>query len=318
MSDGTGIDWAARPSTIDPRGYVLVRFPDHPRADVRGYVYEHLLVAERTLGRSLRDGERVRHLDNQPGNNRPENLAVQCLDYESTAPCACGCGTVLTRLDSTGRERRYVSGHNPMPSPTRDAILAALAASPVDCLTTAAIMRTTRLTRPAARVALSKLTKAGKVERPRVGYYRLPGSTAAFPPVRRPRPKCELGAGLRPAVKEALTEDFGGLCAYGCGRPATAWDHLIPWTKGGSFKSAGNAVPACDPCNQSKNDGHPGPWVARALAADYSADAMENVICVAIAWGMADPDDFWEDDERGNVLDGQVWEQFPDDVKVRT
>jgi hypothetical protein len=88
-------------------------------------------------------------------------------------------------------------------------------------------------------------------------------------------------------------EDFGGLCAYGCGRTATTWDHLIPWSAGGRFAWPGNAVPACAKCNCAKNGSHPGPWVARALAAEYSADAMTDIVALAVSWGMADPDDLF-------------------------
>lgn len=293
MSDGTHIQWTDAPRITDPRGYVLIRLASHTRADMRGYVYEHVLVAEQSLGRPLSRGERVRHIDNNPGNNRPDNLDVRVpLDRKSTIACACGCGTRMTALDQSGRKRSYVSGHNPAPSPGRDGVLKALSASPATCLTPLEVAVVTGISRRAAAVALSKLARTKAVERPRVGYYRLPGSAAAFPPPLRKRPKYELGAGLSADTKEFLTEDFGGLCAYGCGSPAAAWDHLIPWSSGGSFRWPGNAVPACDRCNQSKNDSAPGPWVTRAFAADYSRVAMEQVITLAVVAGMADPDDF--------------------------
>jgi len=38
---------------IDSRGYVLVQVPSHPRATRGGYVYEHILVTEKVLGRPI-------------------------------------------------------------------------------------------------------------------------------------------------------------------------------------------------------------------------------------------------------------------------
>ncbi len=57
-------------------GYVLIRNPEHPRADARGYVYQHVLVAESRLGRSLRSGEEVHHVNGCKDDNRPSNLRV--------------------------------------------------------------------------------------------------------------------------------------------------------------------------------------------------------------------------------------------------
>lgn len=41
-----------------------------------GYVYEHILIMEKELGRSLIKGEEVHHLDFDRSNNRPSNLIV--------------------------------------------------------------------------------------------------------------------------------------------------------------------------------------------------------------------------------------------------
>jgi hypothetical protein len=57
-------------------GYILVLKPDHPRADNRGYVPEHTVVAEKVLGRMLHKNEVAHHINGCPDDNRPENLHV--------------------------------------------------------------------------------------------------------------------------------------------------------------------------------------------------------------------------------------------------
>jgi hypothetical protein len=59
---------------------VLAYQPTHPNADHRGYVYEHILIAEVALGRYLKSPEEVHHVDEDPGNNSPRNLVI-CHDH---------------------------------------------------------------------------------------------------------------------------------------------------------------------------------------------------------------------------------------------
>lgn len=61
---------------IDKDGYVLVKANDHPNCDRHGYVREHRLVMERTLGRLLTADEVVHHKDGDKQNNDPDNLEV--------------------------------------------------------------------------------------------------------------------------------------------------------------------------------------------------------------------------------------------------
>lgn len=62
--------------TVDKSGYILRFRPEHPRANVRGYVREHRLVMEQKLGRYLLPGEVVHHIDDDRGNNHPDNLEL--------------------------------------------------------------------------------------------------------------------------------------------------------------------------------------------------------------------------------------------------
>lgn len=118
--------------TVDPRGYVLIRVgTDHHLADVRGYAYEHRMVAETMLGRRLLSDEEVHHDDEDKSNNVPLNLIVAKNHHEHSAlhrnpdsklrmpdeenpvvECLCGCGAQFLKYDALGRPRSFISGHN--------------------------------------------------------------------------------------------------------------------------------------------------------------------------------------------------------------
>lgn len=57
-------------------GYIRVLAPEHPYADTRGYVFEHRLVMEAHLGRTLLPTEVVHHINGIPNDNRIENLQL--------------------------------------------------------------------------------------------------------------------------------------------------------------------------------------------------------------------------------------------------
>ena len=178
--------------TVASNGYVLVRVGrSHHLADVRGYAYEHRVVAERTIGRRLRRGEIVHHIDGDKQNNDGSNLEVHATaaehHYEHRSPeskhrlrkpgqgnptilCACGCRSKLRRFDNSGRPRAFVSGHNPQRAPTRSTILRLLTDGPMhrDMLA----LRGGRSAHAVA-TALSKLRAAGRVEPIGAGRWRL-------------------------------------------------------------------------------------------------------------------------------------------------
>lgn len=175
--------------SIASNGYVLIRVgKEHHLADVRGYAYEHRLVAEQKLGRRLLPGEVAHHKDENKQNNDPDNLevltgwehrvehrtGVRDLRHPGESnpllDCACGCGGQLEKFDASGRPRRFIVGHNDHPSPTAVAVLAVLQVGPArrDALAKAAGRDT-----QAIASLLTKLQRRGLVLKRGRGVWAL-------------------------------------------------------------------------------------------------------------------------------------------------
>lgn len=57
-------------------GYILIKQPQHPHAGTNGYVYEHVLIAAKVLGKPLPSSAQVHHVNEIRSDNANNNLVI--------------------------------------------------------------------------------------------------------------------------------------------------------------------------------------------------------------------------------------------------
>lgn len=67
--------------TNHSKGYILQKTRNHPKASSAGYVLQHILVMEESIGRYLFDKETVHHKNGFKDDNRIENLELWCSSH---------------------------------------------------------------------------------------------------------------------------------------------------------------------------------------------------------------------------------------------
>lgn len=196
--------------SIASNGYKIIYVgKEHHLADVRGYAYEHRIIAELKYGRMLEPGEQVHHKDENKLNNSPDNLEItknmsthRFLHRQKDAglkmpdepnvlvACLCGCGKLLLKYDDSNRPRMYIAGHNPTTEPF---VLNNILSLVNEQISLSELVAKTGCKSQSIKSRLTELVKQGKIERIGHGLYAKKGT----PKVVRENPmiNCECGCG---------------------------------------------------------------------------------------------------------------------------
>lgn len=178
--------------SIASNGYKIIYVgKEHHLADVRGYAYEHRIIAELKYGRMLEPGEQVHHKDENKLNNSPDNLEItkntsthrflhRQKDMGLKMPdepnvlvsCLCGCGAQFFKYDEDSRPRMYISGHNPQDAFVRNNILSLVN----EAITIPELVSKTGFKMMSIKSILSELVKIGKIDRISRGVYAKKGT----------------------------------------------------------------------------------------------------------------------------------------------
>ena len=97
------------------RKYFRIYKPDHPHATSNGYVLEHRIIIENSLGRYLESNEHVHHINEDPLDNRIENLRLVTMrehmsihfKKDLSGRRCVDCGSDRTYV---GKSPKYING----------------------------------------------------------------------------------------------------------------------------------------------------------------------------------------------------------------
>lgn len=202
-------------ASIASNGYRIVYVgKNHHLADCRGYAYEHRVVIEAKIGRKLKKGEQVHHIDHNKLNNHPSNLEVtksrkyhlflhrksqsklKLPDEDNTlVECACGCGGTFYKYDNHNRPRTFLPSHN---MNIKEGQLFKKILTEIECgkQTINDLISIIGGSRSAIRIALYRMAKLKLITRIKIGVYAVKGT----PKIKKQKNyhiNCKCGCGKR-------------------------------------------------------------------------------------------------------------------------